>query len=130
MQFTTAFVASVLATSANAVTYSGMVYFADAGDCPSATASTPVLNFDYSYDNLCLSVADNSNWDGDGKNYGAIMQAGVTGANNISPKKFGGCPTSKCDKDCTTVEVDGENGNSISADCVQLKDAPYIYIGN
>lgn len=128
MQLTTAFVASVLATSANAVTYSGMVYFADAGDCPSATASTPVLNFDYSYDNLCLSVADNSDWDGD--DYGAIMQAGVTGANNIGPKKFGGCPTSECDKDCTTVDIEGGNGNDLSADCVQLKDAPYIYIGN
>jgi hypothetical protein len=113
-----------LAAAVTNAQYSGLMFFKDSGDCPQQTESESQTSWTYDAGsgNLCFSNPYGN------EDLDAAFSGELIGTNTVAPKKFGGCPTSNCDSDCTTVDVEA-SGNGVQVDCAQFSGASYIYLG-
>ncbi|QKX63214.1 uncharacterized protein TRUGW13939_10383 [Talaromyces rugulosus] len=114
----------LLAAAFTNAQFSGLMFFRDSGDCPQQTASESQTSWTYdaSEGNLCFSNPYESD------DLDVAFSGELIGTNAVAPKKLGGCPTSSCDKDCTTVDVEA-SGNGALVECAQFSGASYLYLG-
>lgn len=91
-------------------------------DCPKGNQDEHTENLDFT-GNICFKQSYGSDA------YKAKLSVLNNGIDNKSPTKFGGCPTSSCDQDCQTVDIES-SGNQLTVDCADVSDGPYIYIGS
>lgn len=114
----------LLAAAFTNAQYSGLMFFKDSGDCPEQleNESQTSWTYDAGGGNLCFANPyGNDDLD-------AAFSGVLIGTNAVAPKTFGGCPTSTCDSDCTTVDVEAA-GSGVRVDCAQFSGASYIYLG-
>lgn len=106
--------------------YTGTITAEGIGNCPLTQHAEVHIPYTWEPTNgsVCVEL---------GRPYADGYHAGLTGKmetpESVAPPKFGGCSDSTC-SDCTLVDIeDGDEPGLIKVDCLELKDAPYLFVG-
>ncbi|PLB43761.1 hypothetical protein P170DRAFT_441207 [Aspergillus steynii IBT 23096] len=124
---TTLLVALLSATSTVAQKgYTGTITTEGIGNCPLTQHAENHIAYTWEPTNgsVCVEL---------GRPYADGYHAGLFGEvetpESVKPPHFGGCRDSKC-TDCTLVDIEyGDEPGLIKVDCLELKDAPYLFVG-
>ncbi|KAK1143928.1 hypothetical protein N8T08_005837 [Aspergillus melleus] len=118
--------AIAMAASATDQGYDGTITTEGIGNCPLTQHAENHINFSWEPTNgsVCVNL---------GRPYADAYHAGLAAQaqtpESVDPPQFGGCRDSDC-TDCTFVDIKyGNDPGSIKVDCLELKDAPYLFVG-
>ncbi|KAA8651995.1 hypothetical protein EYZ11_002982 [Aspergillus tanneri] len=117
---------SLLATSHAQQGYSGNITTEGIGQCPmSSHAETHIpWKWEPTKGNVCVKLPRPYS-----DSYHAALLGEVDTPVSVMPPHFGGCRDAEC-RDCTLVDIEyGDEPGLIKVDCLELKDAPYLFVG-